>query len=51
MTLNRIAHSLRQARIIGDQNRLRRLIMLGLREKISRNPIRLSRFIGQDENF
>ncbi|ENN87541.1 hypothetical protein RHSP_44317 [Rhizobium freirei PRF 81] len=51
LPLDRGFHGLAEFGIVGDQDRLRAFVMLGLSKEIGGNPIRIVVLVGDDEHF
>ena len=48
LRLDRRHHPLGEATVVGDQDRLSTLVMLGLREQVGGDPIRVDHGLGHD---
>ena len=44
-------HPLREAAVVGDQDRLRALVVLGLREQVGRDPVGVDHGLGDDHDL
>ena len=51
LRLDRLLHLVCERRVIGDQDRLRGFVMLGLRQEIGGDPVRVSGLVGDDQDF
>ena len=49
--LDRRHHASREAAVVGDQDRLRALVVLGLRQQIGRDPVRVDHGLGDDHDL